>query len=156
MTKGLALFYKHFDNLNLKCILDAMQCPSRQSASSFLLRASSTHAYHLRLHTTIPVMLKIHLEMGMAHQWKAPRQTEITITSIARGENLRPQPIDVAGGHVTLCWHFKTLAPMCHSASVTIMTLRRELQWPPSQWEHSAISGTVLTWKSGPNTSFFV
>ncbi len=40
--------------------------------------------------------------MGMAHQWKAPRQTENTITPIARGENLRPQPIDVAGGHVTL------------------------------------------------------
>ena len=48
-----------------------------------------------------------------------------------------------------------SLAPMSHSTCVTIMTLKRDLRRPPSQWEYSATSGAVLTWKSGANIYFF-
>ncbi len=139
-----------------------MQCPPRRSASSFPLQASFSHAYRSRLHTTITVMLKMHLEMGTRH---SPMESSTTNRNHNCAKSKRRRFMTHFKRHNQLTLQMgtshsvgtlSTLASMSHSASLMIMTLRRELRRPSSQWERSAISGAVLTWKSGANTSFFV
>ncbi len=126
------------------------------------LRASSTHTYLLRLCTMITVRLKMHLEMGTRHSPTessttnrkhnyAKSKRRVSTTHLKRHNQLMLQ-IGTSHSVGTL----STLAPISHLAFVVIMISRSKLWRPPSQWERSAISGIVLTWKSGANTYFFV
>ena len=118
-----------------------MQRPSRQSASSSPLRASSTHTYHLRLCTAITMILKTHFEMETTHSStesstmnRSHNHTEskrrASMTHLKRHDQLTLQ-MGTSHSVGTL----STLAPTSHLAFVMIMILRRELWRPLICWK---------------------